>query len=709
MSYDSDQALLLATFAAEAVEWLDELCRLCDLLRDQASVDTTREVSRLLHSLKGTASTVGNTMCERLSHVMEDAFQPHRATGRVPQELLRSFVEIAVALRHSMGGQEIPAAEAERLSGLCGQVLARPEEPEASARGEEAGRAIESGTNIASTVRVDTRTLDRLMGFAGEFLVSHGRIRSRHDKLEGCLEALTTTERQLPAEARDALAPIMSRLEELVHGNRLEVHRFGYTVSDFNAVIKRARMMPLGHAAAEWRRTVAEAAQIAKRDVRLLVEVGEVEIDRQVFEVLQEPILHLLRNAVGHGIEDPPERRKNGKPERGNVLIKAVAQDALVEVEVSDDGRGLDAARLRARAEELGLWTVAEADSHSDVDATEVIFMAGFSTSVTVDRLSGRGIGLDVARQRVVQLGGSIRVADHPRLGGTTFVLHSPVTLVSTRGLLLRTARTAYVVPLAYVARTLRVERAAVRLANGAPFVDVGGTPLRLRWLSSVVREEQGNDAAKLFVVVLHDGGRSIGLVVDEISAEVEFVRQRLPWNIRRSPAIAGAFMLGDGTIALVLDGPQILTREARSNEASQVQRNTAPQPQRRRLLIVDNSITSRTLVTGILTAAGYDVEVANDGEAAWTLLCEQKFDAVVSDIEMAKLDGLGLTQRIRADEKLRLMPVVLVSSLGSPTEIALGAEAGADEYIVKSRFDQDKLLDAIARHLPKRQAKIHA
>jgi two-component system chemotaxis sensor kinase CheA len=273
-----------------------------------------------------------------------------------------------------------------------------------------------------------------------------------------------------------------------------------------------------------------------------------------------------------------------------------------------------------------------------------------------------------------------------------------PAATISTRGLVVRIGERRFVVPIAHVLRTLRVRAEAVRTVDGVSVVtpEERGEPLRLRWLASAMGAARQPDGDRLVVIVLGDGTARVGWVVDDVEREIELVTKPLPPCVPAVPGVAGAVVHVDGSVAPVLDAPHLVREGASSVRAETVVRS-APRP-RVRVLVVDDSLTSRTLERNVLTSAGYEVTTAVDGEAGWELLTTQRFDLVVSDVQMPKLGGLDLLRRVRAHPELRETPVVLVTSLDAPEDVQAGAAAGADAYVVKGRFDQRELLETVAR-----------
>ncbi|XXX72010.1 response regulator [Sorangium sp. So ce134] len=729
MSQRDDE--LFAMFRDEATEALEDLAQIVDRLAAEGAADAARDLAaalRVLHNIKGAAHVSGAEGVERVAHAMEDALIVHRRGGGPVSPWLAQRLRDGMGIISRFLGGEAPL-DAARAFVAGGAAPARAEpaplasapppepapssepapSPESAAAGSaaqrQAGGALGQaggalGQAGAATVRIEASRIDNLMHFAGEFMAAQGRSLARHAEIEQCHLDLMQLERAATGDLRRAVRDVGRSLDRLLESSRQDAHRFGFLIRDWSAAIKRARMLPLSGAVPLWRRTVAETAHALGREARLVADVGDIEVDRHILDSLRDPMLHLLRNAVDHGIEPPDARARLGKPRVGTICVHARAPGMMVEVDVSDDGRGLDPSRIARRAVERRLATPEQLARMSAAEVCDLVFLAGFSTAESVSQVSGRGVGLDVVRQRASALGGHARVAE-PALGGSTFRLEVPATVVSTRGLLVHTARTAFVLPTAYVARTFRVAASEVQALDGMAAVqDAGGEPLRLRWLSSLMEEARPTDPERLLVVVVSDGVSRVGLVVERVDSEVESVTKALPWNIPPIPGVAGAMILGTGLVAVVLDVPRLLSAaQGRAPDRAETVR-AAEALKKRRVLVVDDSLTSRTLERNILVAAGYVVDTANDGEMAWQALQSGSYDLVVSDVQMPRLDGVALTRRIRAHPRHKSLPVILVTSLDRPADVAQGSAAGADEYIVKGRFDQQKLLDAVARLL---------
>lgn len=693
---------LWLVFCDEATEDLEHLSHIVDRIAEAGNLDdpsALEQARRILHNIKGAARSLSHSGIEMVAHAVEEVLDTQRRDLSVSVVVSRLRDGMGLISRY-LGGESPNQAAHEFVTQLqptnsTDETMVLPTIAQFVEPTSEDGGAVR-----ATIVRVEARRLDDLMQFAEEFLVAQGRRQVAQNELDQCVAELLQTERAVSSEMRPVFTAMMRKLEALAEGNRREIQRSDTLVRDWAATVKRVRMLPLFGIVAQWRRTVTEAAHALGREVRLVADVGDIEIDRQILDALRDPMMHLLRNAVDHGIEPPQVRERLGKPRMGTIRVRARAPAMMVEIEVSDDGAGLNLGTIGRLAVERGVVSADQLTRMSSTEIAEIIFHAGFSTAAVVNHLSGRGVGLDIVRKSISELGGFIRIAD-PALGGTTFRLEVPATVVSTKALLVRTARSFYAIPTSYVARAFRVATSDVQIVDGiAAVTGADGEPLQLRWLSVLMQEPRQTDPARLLVVAISDGSSRVGLVVDEVAGEVESVAKAPPWNIPRIPGIAGAMLLGMGTLAIVIDVPRLLESARRRHGERTETVQVAEAVTKKRVLVVDDSLTSRTLARNILVAAGYEVETANDGAIGWETLQANSYDLVISDVQMPRMDGFELTQRIRAHSKLKTTPVILVTSMDRPADVARGSAVGADEYIVKGRFDQRKLLEAVARLL---------
>jgi two-component system, chemotaxis family, sensor kinase CheA len=519
------------------------------------------------------------------------------------------------------------------------------------------GAPTTSGEELA---RVRSSRLDELLDTVGELVVASGRIVERSGRRDDAARRLD--------QATAAVAAA-------VHGLRLR---------------------PLAEALEGLPRAVRDVAAEAGKQVTLELSGQEVEADRIVVDSLREPLLHLVRNAVDHGIEPPAERERRGKPATGSVRVGAELAGGRVVVTVSDDGGGIDEDAVRATLRERG-----EPVPEGRAALADALLAGGFSTRREATTISGRGVGVDLVRAAVQRIGGTVDV-DWRAGAGTTFTLACPPTPAMIRALLVRVGAVTFGIPTAHVERLRRIGADDVRTVEGRTLLTTPQGPIPVHVLAALLGPPLDANPVedRAPAVILAVGHRRAALVVDEVIAEDELVVRPLRLDPGTLPYAAGAAVLPSGTVALVLNAAVLSgARPATAGTAGTAIAPVFAQPTaapRRRILVADDSITTRTLEQSMLEAAGYDVATAVDGLDAWERLERDGADLLVADIEMPRMDGFTLCRRIRATPRFAELPVVLVTGLGSDEDRARGMDAGADAYIVKSSFDQAALLDTV-------------
>lgn len=575
-------------------------------------------------------------------------------------------------------------------------------------------------------VRIGQARLDTLLRQGSELTTTRRRLDARRDDLSSIQELLgrLRAEWQASGQAlrrhkkrgqRVALEPgaeLPKRLEKLFEYTDAELSRFGREVDDFAAALREdskaldraaapleaqiheLRLLPFQQACDGLSRVVRDLSVLQQKQVDLRVEGGNIQVDRAIVEGLREPLLHLVRNAIDHGIESPEARRAAGKSPRAELLVSAVAAGDSVAVTVADDGRGLNVEAIRQRALSMGLDV-----SNLGFAPERAIFLPGFSTAKAVTDVSGRGVGLDVVRDVVERMNGNVTVGTGGP--GTRFTLTVPLTLSTMRALFVRVGGETMALPSAAVDVLVRVRSSDLRYVGDKVVVGYRGAPIpaaSLAGLLGLPAPDREGDAV-LPCVVLRAEGRRAALIVDDFQAEQDVVLKPLGPRVQGLPFVSGGTLLPTGNVAVVLKPFALLA--AALDQASFAPVGVArPQTARRHLLLADDSLTTRTLERSILEAAGYDVTVAVDGQNAWQLLQERGADLLLSDVEMPRMDGLALTRNVRSSPRFRDLPVILLTSRDSAEDRARGLDAGANAYLVKSAFDQTNLLQAIERLL---------
>jgi two-component system chemotaxis sensor kinase CheA len=479
----------------------------------------------------------------------------------------------------------------------------------------------------------------------------------------------------------------------------------GKLVDDLLASSKNLLLLPFATLAAVCAKLVRDLCRDLGKEADLVVRGEEVEIDKRIMEELKDALIHLLRNCVDHGIEAPAVRVRLGKPARGTIALTVARVDgSKVEILVSDDGAGLDLDRIKKSAVTHGFLSADGASRLGGAEARALIFQAEVSTCPSITQVSGRGLGLAIVREQAEKLGGTVTVETQPGQS-TRFRLLLPSLLATFRGVLIAAAGRIFVVPTAQVEQVAAVRADDRRTVAGRETIALHGRAVALVRLADVLElpavESPAPSAAATPVMVLGLGDHQVAFAVDAVLDELEVLVKPLRRPLSRVRNIAGATVLGSGRVALILNVADLL-ESARKNGGAAARAAPAPPPavaaRIKSLLVVEDSITSRTLLKGILESASYHVKTAVDGLDAFTQLRAERFDLVVSDVEMPRMNGFDLTARIRADKKLAGLPVVLVTALKSREDRERGIDVSANAYLVKSNLDQSNLLDAVRR-----------
>ena len=519
-------------------------------------------------------------------------------------------------------------------------------------------------------------------------------------ELDGVLRFVDDLERRWTAQ--------LEGLEKLTERLGRDLLALGNTTSTLEEEVLSIRLLPARTLFGPLERLTRDLAlSLGKRAV-FVGEGGEVEMDRKLLEGLRDPLMHMLRNSLDHGLETPQVREALGKNPQGTVCLIVHPRAQQVEIVLQDDGGGLNLEAIRRRALERGLLS-SGAGVLEERTLADFIFAPGFSTAAQVTETSGRGVGMDVVRENIRALGGSVTV--HSSTGqGTSFVMRVPLTLATTRVLLLRLngekGAQTLALPTPLIERALRVRREDLYSLEGFPTLKLGGETVPVLDLSELLESSAGTSLeGPLTLVLLRSEERRVALKVDALVGEGEVVVKPLGWPLSSAPHLQGAATLGSGELVGLLSAAELFSRAlaklARGERrAWSALESATPQKVRPPILVVDDSITTRTLERTILETAGYATFTAVDGLDALEVLKRESVSLVLTDVEMPRMDGFSLTEAIRADAKLQHLPVIVVTSLGSPEHRSRGAEAGADAYIVKGEFEQGVLLETVRRLL---------
>ncbi|WP_035056150.1 hybrid sensor histidine kinase/response regulator [Andreprevotia chitinilytica] len=509
----------------------------------------------------------------------------------------------------------------------------------------------------------------------------------RQTQIDKLLEAMEQDDWRVKGIEEQALHLVATAQQE----NRAAAGRVDSLLDN----MKQALMLPFSSLLELFPKLVRDQAKASGKEVALHISGAAIEIDRRILEHIKDPLIHMMRNAVDHGIEKAEERKRSGKPAQGNISIAVSAQEgSKIVLTISDDGGGIRLPQVRQAAERLGLPVPDNADNERA--NYDLLFESGLSTSPIITNISGRGLGLAIVREKVEKLGGQIEVSSPPQ-SGATFRIILPTTLATFRGLLIAVGDRQFVLPSVNVERVLRIEQTTISTVEGRETFEFAGQSVALAWLADVLGLPREPATQWLQVVVLSAAARHIAFVVDDIVGDQEVLVKSLGPQLVRVRNVSAATLLDAGRVVPILNVPDLL-KSAIKLAPTQVADTEAAPATRRPLLVVEDSITSRSLLKNILESAGYDVTTAVDGIDALTSLRTGTFELVVSDVEMPRMDGFDLTARIRQEARLKELPVILVTALDSREDRERGIDVGASAYIVKSSFDQSNLLDVIRR-----------
>ena len=722
---------LLATFRVEAAEHLQAITANLLALERGLSPEQTREVVeatfREVHTLKGAARSVSLTDVEALCRGCESILS--RITHdqlALTQSVVSALDEAVDVVARLMSGDET-VGSAHRLIERLEYAAAGPA-PETVAAVRAPMPPVESpvspaaGLQFSGTIRLATATLDTLLLQAEELIVPKlaagqrvGEARVLVERLAGCRSALSraTGSQVVTAEVTKDLRALEANAREMLHQLTRDERTLSGVVGGLQERMRGVRLTAASIVLDLFPRMVRDLARESGKPVEWVAQGTEMEVDRKVLEEIKDPLIHLVRNAIDHGIEPPEVRAHAGKPPRGRVGVTFGAIEGnRIEIRVDDDGCGIDPAQVSEAAVRTRLLTFEAAHSLSDEEALALIWRSGLSTSPIITDVSGHGLGLAIVKDRVDRLGGRIRLETH-RGRGTTVWMEVPASIATFRGLLVRAGGQSFLIPTEAVERAIRVAPNEIDHVEGREAIRWNGRSLSLVRLTDLLDlaptptlQAPGSSlqlptpVRRQPCVVTTVGEESLGLLVEEIEGEREVLVKELTAPLVRVRNVAGAGLLGTGRVALILR-PADLLKSARRSPRPVARASVAHEITRQPLiLVVDDSITTRTMEKNLLEAAGYQVRVAVDGVEAWTLLKTEAFDLVVSDVDMPRMDGLDLTAKIRSDPKMADVPVVLVTALESREDKERGIEVGANAYLVKSSFDQTNLLEIIRRLL---------
>ncbi len=725
------QQLLMDAFLIEAKERIESMFLNLDALEKSSGSEKKSQllevVYREAHSLKGAARSVNIEPVEAVCQAMESLFSSvKKDTTDLSPDLFDLLHQAVAAINAHLAGDDSPISDLFRIAGqldrasagicppLPSQAPAIPLSLETADTGTDKTAGIHpeplqphpaSPSSAMDTVRIKTAKLDRLLLKTEELIPLKQMLMQHQEQLKTIRDALRTW-----IKKSGHLPPVMGDITDLTAALEQNNRLFGAMIDDFLEEVKQTALLPFEFLFAVMPRMVRDISRSQGKKATIEFSGQHIEIDKRILEIIKDPFIHLIRNAVDHGVESPETRIRDGKPEHATIRIHvAQNQSNRIDISIADDGNGLDIATIKQSAVKQGIISFEQAQAIKDEEAAMLIFHSGVSTRSLITDLSGRGLGMAIVKDQIAGIGGQIEIQNMPGRG-VIFRIYLPITLSTFRGTLFCSAGHYFIIPTVHVAHILLITPDDIKSAENRAiilFKDKAVSFADLVDIFNLPQDHEHKSASALQkkerpVLILSAGADEMAVMVDAVIDEQEVLVKNLGKQIRRVPAISGAAILGTGRVVPVINAADLIRLAGESPVSGPMPRGLSPAPdvKPKSILIVEDSFTSRTLLKNILEATGYQISTAIDGQDGFEQLKAGSFDGVVADVEMPRQDGISLTRQIRSDSGLATLPVILVTSLDAPADRERGMEAGADAYIVKSSFDQSNLLEVLERLL---------
>ena len=728
-----DKSKYIARFATEAAEHLERMNEaVLALEKNTGDQEMMNLVFRSAHTIKGSSRMLGLAPVGELAHKLEDALEVLKngkaGTGFF-DVVFRTLDMISAMVEQIKAGEE----NTQDMTGILdelqrvskGETEAARTVPETSQEAtpvsvgggqdaHEAGNrgrpAIQEGSaqtpvrmKKVETVRVDTDKLDEATKLVGEMVSNQSRLKQNLSSLEilrrEAARNLEMVSNMGGAADFAGVAELSQRINVTLRQVALRYKNdLAYQSLLTEELLERVtsmRMLPISTILDTFHRYVRDISASCDKEVELVVEGGETKLDKTIIEKIGDPLLHMIRNSIDHGIESPEERKRAGKPGTGTIRINSEYRGSVAHIDVSDDGGGIHIDKVKEKALQKKLYDKAALDALPANEILHLIFRPGFSTSSFITDISGRGVGMDVVKNTIVeQLKGSVHVQTEAGKG-TTFHIKLPLTLAIMRVFLVTAGDALFGLMVASIVEVLKIKRSelidivdrkAIRLREKLlPVVE-------LRSILSLPDDAAERDAT---VVILSYGEEMLGVVVDSLISEEDMEIKPLPRHMKNSGLVSGVSVTGTNDIVVVLNTLKVFAM-AKDVKASIAAKVMEPARKAVHILVVDDSVNTRDIERSILESYGYHVDVATDGLDGYEKSQSFHYDLVVTDVEMPRMDGFSLTEKLRKDAAYKHTPIVIVSSRDKESDKRRGMQSGANAYIVKGGFEQSNLLSTI-------------
>lgn len=733
---------LRSTFNIEAHEHLRTIS-LCILELEKKSYEEDKKtiietIHREFHSLKGASRAVGIKEIETICHMIENIFSKIKKekltlnsemfdilTGAVdtiedilyfPQGEVKDISVIMEQLTKIELGKPVtssliklnnidiksnsevnPKIEIKTDMHITPDIDIKPK----GVKEENIKYAKGTKDNTFDIMRVSKAKLDSLLIQGEEMIYAKLSAIERAKEIKEIKELLDLWKKE---KDYNYIEIIGNNIEALLKCSENDAKTIETMTDTFMEDIKAIMLMPFSSIVEIFPKMTRDLARHIGKEVEFISKGTDIEIDRRILEEIKDSFMHIIRNSVDHGIEKGEEREKLKKPYKGTITLNIIQVSSdKVKIEISDDGAGIHINNLKKKGVENKLFTLEQSNIMEAESAKMLIFNSGLSTSDIITDISGRGLGLAIVYEKVRKLEGTITVTTEKQKG-TTFTIILPITISTNRGIIVREAKQTFVIPTVKVSKVTRIKREEIKIMENRATILLDEQIIPIIKLKDILELEdkkiEDSLSDVISILVVNDMERKIAFSVDEIIIEQEVLVKRFNKQLKRVRNISGATILGSGQVVPILNVQDLIKSSCKHGDKSLNIINNIKKEivESKSIIVVEDSITSRTLLKNILENNGYSVKTAVNGLRGWELLKSEKFDLVITDVEMPEMDGFQLTSKIRDDNEVCEMPVILVTSLESREDKERGIDVGASAYIVKSDFQQSNLLEIIKR-----------
>ena len=748
-----DWSELLPSFIESAEENLSFLAEdLMNLDAEGGNSELYEDIYRRAHNLKGSAYTIGFKDLGDLAHSMENVlkayFQGERSPSTADIDLLMKGLDKLKELLDELkkngwvDDHEKEILELEKGFDACleapGSGIEKKEIESSRSAGEAVSIKKSKKRNQSRThqpeisfdsVRVKTIYLEKIMNLLGELVILQNsqeddnrylakskkmildffaKFRNIQEKYLRRADSviLSKEEKEIKALVQDS-NDILKTLEYLFEKTAKNFDRFSNLLDQLQQNVVDIRMVPFSIVFRGFQRTIRDLAKEFGKEIQYIQEGGETRIDRSILEGLIDPMTHLIRNSIDHGIETTEERRLAGKPEKGTIRIAATQENGQIKVVIEDDGRGIDIEKIKKTAIRKEMYSQKQLDAMSEKEVLDLIFESGFTTKKVANQISGRGIGMNVVKLNISKLNGDITI-ETTAGQGTKFTLSLPLTLLISRALLAKAGKQIYVFPTLFVKKILKFRHSDLVYFSNYPVIVLEKKAIPLVVIQEILTNRRNGYFDKINAsyegIWVQANNQELILCVDQILEEQGVVVKSLGTHIKHVPKISGSTVLPDGSLGLILDIPMIVRSVKENLPEAGITKVLAEKDHEEenhhaegnRILLVEDELATQQLEKSILESAGFRVEVANNGLEALKNLETFPADLVITDINMPEMDGLNLTKSIRSKDRFMHLPVIVVSSLDNEEDKQRGISVGADAYISKNQFSRGDLINVV-------------